>query len=232
MTRLIGFSTGALAKSDFRSALRLIRQHDVNAVELSALRDTELVPLLTALDDLDLTFASYCSFHAPSRFETHTEAAVADMLRRLLPRRWPIIVHPDALQHSAAWHEFGAWLCIENMDNRKPVGRTEAELRAIFERFPEASLCFDIGHARQVDPTMAEAARILRSFGERLKQVHLSEVNADGSHDPMSAEALSDFRKVADLIPTRVPIILETDVAAEMIDRQVELARGVFGRDL
>ncbi|CAN5123152.1 hypothetical protein BH10PLA2_BH10PLA2_21430 [soil metagenome] len=229
MTRLIGFSTGALAKSDFRHAVNLIRQHGVKAVELSALRDTELVPLLAALDELDLSFASYCSFHAPSRFDVHSEQAVADMLRAILPRRWPIIVHPDALLDRAAWQGFGEWLCIENMDKRKPVGRTEKELQTVFRDFPEASFCFDIGHARQIDPTMTEAAKILRSFGDRLKQVHMSVVNADGAHDPMSARVLLDFRKVADLIPPTVPIILETDIPEQMMDGQVAVAGSVFG---
>jgi hypothetical protein len=230
MTRLIGFSTGALAKSDFRRGVSLVRQHGALAVELSALRDTELVPLLEALDIMDLTFASYCSFHGPSRFETLTERTVADLLRGLLPRRWPIIVHPNALHDRAAWHGFGEWLCIENMDMRKPLGRTEEELAAVFRAFPEASLCFDIGHARQVDPTMGEATRILQSFGHRLKQVHMSEVNSDSGHEALSSAALHDFRKVADLMPANIPVILEADIPEEMMDGQVALAESVFAR--
>ena len=231
MTRLIGFSTGALAKSDFRHGIELVRRHGAQAVELSALRDTELVPLLEALDDLDLSFATYCSFHAPSRFETLSEQAVAELLRTLLPRRWPIIVHPDALVDRAVWHEFGEWLCVENMDKRKTAGRTEEELKAVFRDFPEASLCFDIGHARQIDPTMAEATRILRSFGGRLKQVHMSDVNSNGGHDALSLSALVDFQKVAELIPPNIPVILETDIPKQRMDGQVGWVRAVFADD-
>jgi hypothetical protein len=231
MTRLIGFSTGALAKSDFRRGVSLVRQHGALAVELSALRDTELVSLLEALGTMDLTFASYCSLHGPSRFETLTERTVADLLRGLLPRHWPIIVHPNALHDRAAWHGFGEWLCIENMDMRKPLGRTEEELQTVFKEFPEASLCFDIGHARQVDPTMGEAARILRGFGHRLKQVHMSEVNSDSGHDAISSDALRDFRKIAELIPVNIPVILETDIPEQMMDGQMALAGAVFAGD-
>ena len=228
MARSIGFSTGALARGDFGLALRLIRQHGIGAVELSALRDRELHPLLEALAGLDLSFASYCSFHAPGRFATLPENTVANLLRELLPRRWPIIVHPDSLTDPELWQVFGEWLCIENMDKRKPVGRTEAELQTIFRAFPEASFCFDIGHAWQVDPTMGEAARILQSFGHRLKQVHMSEVNAHGGHDPMSQAAIGAFRKVAQLIPPTVPIILETAVPDRMMEEQLALAKTVF----
>ena len=196
MKTFIGFSTGALAKSDFRRGLNLLRRHSVTVVELSALRYTELLPLLGALDGLDLSFASYLSFHAPSRFETLAEEEVARLLRGLLPCARPIIIHPDAIIEPRPREGFGEWLCIENMDKRKPVGRTVAELRKIFSIFPDASLCFDLGHARQVDPTMGQATLILQAFGERLKQVHMSEVNLRSGHDPMSLTAIIAFRKV------------------------------------
>ena len=54
--RPIGFSTGALALGDFRSALAMLVPHSVKAVELSALRDKELMPLMAALPSLDLEF--------------------------------------------------------------------------------------------------------------------------------------------------------------------------------
>ena len=224
MTRLIGYSTGALAKGDFPRALDMLRRRGIGVVELSALRDTELIPLLGALDGLDLSFTSYLSFHAPSRFETLSEVEIANYFRRLLPRRWPIIIHPDAIIDPRIWEGFGEWLCIENMDKRKPVGRTVEELRKIFRAFPEASLCFDIGHARQVDPTMGQATLILQSFGDRLKQVHMSEVNSRNGHDPLSVTAIIAFRKVAHLIPRGTPIILETVIPESMIDTQIAAA--------
>ena len=61
-----------------------------------------------------------------------------------------------------AWARFGALLCIENMDKPKPIGQPAAELVRIFHVLPRASLCFDIGHARQVDTTMSEATAILQ----------------------------------------------------------------------
>jgi hypothetical protein len=36
---------------------------------------------------------------------------------------------------------FGEWLCIENMDKRKPIGRTVAELDSIFQHLQQASFC-------------------------------------------------------------------------------------------
>jgi hypothetical protein len=230
MKRRIGFSTGALALGDFRKGLDLVRQREIRTVELSALRDRELRPLLAALDELPLAGIDYISFHAPSRLEDLDEDTVCSLLRKLVPRGWPIIVHPDVMHDKTLWERFGSVLCIENMDKRKPVGRTAAELEPFFKRFPDATFCFDIGHARQVDPSMTQAALLLRRFGDRLKQIHMSEVTSSSRHDGLSLTALTAFREVAHLLPDDVPIILETVVPEDQIDKQVRLAASIFER--
>jgi len=72
----LGFSTGALALSDFRRALQVLREQPVQAVELSAIRENELVPLLHSLEDLDLSQFSYFSIHAPSSFSREAEGEI------------------------------------------------------------------------------------------------------------------------------------------------------------
>ncbi|HEX3683707.1 MAG TPA: hypothetical protein VHU83_14320 [Bryobacteraceae bacterium] len=65
---------------------------------------------------------------------------------------------------------------------------------------------------------MTEAYLILREFGPRLRQVHVSEVNARSKHDPLSYTSILAFREVAHLIPESVPLILETPVLeSEMV---------------
>ncbi|MCI0335170.1 MAG: hypothetical protein L0228_18330 [Planctomycetes bacterium] len=219
-----------MAFGDFRNGLDLVLRREIRAVELSALRDRELRPLLASLDELPLSAMVYVSFHAPSGLVELSEETVTKLLRQLLPRCWPIIVHPDVISQPSLWDGFDDALCIENMDKRKPVGRTVAELQPFFKRFPRATFCFDIGHARQVDPSMTEAALLMRHFGSRLRQVHMSEVNSSSHHDPMSFTALAAFRKVADLVPADVPIILETVIPESQIEQQIRLAESVFER--
>ena len=71
---------------------------------------------------------------------------------------------------------------------------------------------------------MSATALMLRRFGPRLKQMHLSEVNSRSSHDPISFAAFSAFRRVAPLIPPEVPVILETIVPEGQINQQIALA--------
>jgi hypothetical protein len=111
------------------------------------------------------------------------------------------------------------------MDKRKPIGRSARELEWIFQRMPDATLCFDIGHARQFDSTMTEAYLILREFGSKLCQVHVSEVNTHSKHDSLSYAAIRAFQEVAHLIPEEVPLILETPISETEMDCEIAKVR-------
>jgi hypothetical protein len=197
----------------------MLADKDLCAVELSALRQEELAPLVEAVERLDLSAFHYISFHAPSAMERSFEQTALRLLDLVANREWPIIVHPDAMFTPSEWARLGSSLCIENMDKRKPIGQTAKDLAGIFETLPRASFCFDIGHARQVDPTMSEASSILHRFSNRLRQLHVSEVNSQSQHDRLSAESIFAFQKVSHLVPVNVPVILESRVEeSEIVD--------------
>jgi hypothetical protein len=223
--RPIGFSTGALCKSDFATALAMLEKHSTPCVELSALRMHEVTPLLDALPSLDLHKYSKISFHAPGHFEKEDEAMLAQLLFDRVPASWPIVMHPDAIFDFAQWRTFGSRLAIENMDRRKLCGRNVKELRSIFAELPEASLCFDIGHARQFDSSMTEAFLLLTSFRERLVQVHISEVNSESQHDPISFGAKLSFQQVAEMIDETIPIIIESKVTEQELSKEIQNAK-------
>lgn len=222
--RPVGFSTGALALGDFRHALAILGQSSSDAVELSALRVSELSPLVDGAAGLDLHQFRHVSVHAPSHFSAKEEAWVAQQLLELAERGWPVVLHPDTISDDSFWRPFEGRLLIENMDKRKRVGRTAAELDGIFDRFPNAGLCFDIAHARQFDSSMTEAYAILRAHAGRLRQVHMSEVNTASRHARISAAAEADFREVVHLIPAAAPIILESQVSQDQVVAEIRRA--------
>ena len=228
--RRIGFSTGAIARGDFRKALAMLQQHAVDVVELSALRVEELAPLVTAFPSVQIEHFSFVSVHAPSRFPRESEQQVIEQLVSLAARGCPIVVHPDVIADPDKWKVLGDKLLIENMDKRKPVGRSVQELNGIFQMLPAAGFCFDVGHARQWDPTMTEAALLLRAFGDRLAEVHMSEVNTASRHDPISRYAVLAFRAITASIPESIPIILEPliDQGQSNIETELQRARDAF----
>jgi|SRR5215469_4635119 len=223
--RPIGFSTGALAYGDFQRALEMLSGTGIEVLELSALRDVELMPLLAAINELNLSQFRYISVHAPSFFRREHEPEIVNALASISERGWPVIVHPDAIYEYTRWRSLGGELCVENMDKRKPIGRSADELNRVFDELPEASFCFDIGHARQIDSTMIEAYLLLTSFRDKLRQVHVSEVNTSSKHDVLSYTSILAFRKVAHLIPADIPLILETPTVPKDFEAEIDRVR-------
>lgn len=222
----IGFSTGSIALDDVRRGLDVATHHRAKAVELSALREEELDPLLRSLEQLrqDLSPFEYIAFHAPSKREKLSEAELVSKLQQVADRGWAIIVHPDVIDNFPLWRTLGRAVCIENMDKRKRIGRTAAELQQIFDKLPKATFCFDIGHARQVDPTMQEAESFLQCFRGRLRQVHMSYVNSQSRHERLNFESIMAYQRMAHWLDESIPIILETPVARNEVDDEISAA--------
>lgn len=228
----IGFSTGSLGRADFRAAMRVLDEHPVGAVELSALRSHELRPLLAAIPHLDLSRYSHVSIHAPSAFSADEEHEIAALLAPWAARGWSIVVHPDAIRDYGPWARLGPGLSIENMDVRKPCGRSTHELQAIFARLPDALFCLDFAHAWQLDPSMREAARLLETFADRLSHVHLSELDSRSRHVRLSHAGVGAIQPLAGLISPGVPVIIESEVEAWEVAAELEICAQVMGREL
>lgn len=210
----IGFSTGALAKGDVARGIEMARELGVAIIELSALRLRELDGLVSVAAKQDFADFDYVALHAPTNFGPADEKRVVDTLSGLAhARQWPVVVHPDTISDFDLWAPFEQLLYVENMDKRKPRGRSVEELEEILKRVPRACVCFDIAHARQVDSSMTEAYRILRNFRERIRHVHFSEVGSDSRHRQVSDGAFRAYWQVATAIPENVPIILESVVS-------------------
>lgn len=221
---VIGFSTGSLALGDFRRGVSLVEGRTLQAIELSALREDEVASLVSGLGSLELSGYHYISVHAPSRLRQMSEHELIETLEPVFQRGWNVIIHPDVIAEPALWLQFGSLICIENMDKRKLCGRTADELEECFLALPEASLCFDVAHARQIDPTMYEARAILSRHGQRLAQIHLSSLATSSKHEPLGYPMQLAYGRIADLIDKSIPIILETPVDDDQIDDQLRWA--------
>jgi len=110
---------------------------------------------------------------------------------------------------------------------RYGAGRTADELAKLFDAFPAAQLCFDLGHAWQVDHTMTEGRQILRRFRDRIRQLHVSEVNTNSEHVPLTLTTVTAFRRLLDLLPD-VPWILEAVTAPDKIGDEIQYVRESF----
>lgn len=225
----VGFSTGALARGDFRRGLSMQSHAMRGAVELSALREQELDALIEGAEELQLGEIEHVSVHAPSRLAVKSDGDVCRMLERL-PDCWPIIVHPDVMASPEPWSRLGSRLCIENMDGRKSTGRTAEELEPWMRALPQSGFCLDVAHAAQIDPSMGEAVRMLERFGSRLLQVHVSRLGPSYEHLPLNDEMKTRIEKIVTLIPEDVALIIESVVDELEIQSEIEKVREVFRR--
>lgn len=224
----MGFSTGALERGNYRSAMDWLKDTPTDTVEISALRFSELKPLIDDLVNLPTERYKVISFHAPSCFEPDQEDEVVDLLKPVHRLGWNIVVHPDVIRRPPLWQAFGSQLLIENMDRRKSTGRNVAELESIFAELPEARLCLDVAHARQLDTTLTLLFQLINHFAARIAEIHISELDSRCRHVPMSCWAVRDYQSLPWDRIGHVPVIIESMLdqsSPERREKELELAR-------
>jgi len=211
----IGASTGFLVadRGNWPSLVEQAAALSPFTAELAALSEDELPGLLAYLaGDVALPF-HYLSVHGPSKGLRMAEAKLVDALNRLPAFVDAIVVHPDVIDDPAEFRRLGSRLVLENLDSRKAGGRSADELAPYFAELPDAGLCLDVAHTRDIDPTMAGAHELLDRFAGRVRHLHVSSLDAAGHHVPLREGDEAAFRPVLRRCRD-VPWILEAPLPA------------------
>jgi hypothetical protein len=204
-----GIATGAYERErdDWRRALDRATGEGWRTVELTAVVEPLVGPLveLLASDGDALTGFERVSLHAPiaARDRTATAATLAT-----LPLDGDVIFHPDVWRTEPALEALGTRVVFENMDVGKSFGRSVDELRGVFDLHPDAGFCLDVAHVWTNDATLALGHDLLDAFGDRLRQLHVSGIEPDGTHRPTTDTDLARYRPLLDRCEG-VPWILE-----------------------
>lgn len=214
----VGASTGYMRelRGDWGAQVAAAWRVSSFAIELSALSERELPSLAEYLRQAGSLPFRYLSIHGPSKHREMGEEQLADRLGDLAPYVSAIVMHPDTIERFEAYRPLGQKLVLENMDSRKPDGRTPDELAPAFEELPEAGFCFDIAHAWSVDSSMGVASELLDEFGHRLRHVHLSSLSEELHHVSLSAEDEELFVPILGRCRD-VPWVLEAPPRADSI---------------
>jgi hypothetical protein len=194
---LTGISTGAYEeeRDDWDAAVGRARREGARELELCAV----LPPLLASLPSY---FGGGGTVDGFARVSLHAPVGVApseavDTILRL-PLDGDVILHPDVYARDDAVARLGRRAVFENMDLNKPYGRSVADLEESFERFSAAGFCLDVAHVWTNDRTLALGHDLLDAFGPRLRQLHVSGIEPDGSHRPTTAGDLDLYRPLLD----------------------------------
>ena len=217
----VGASTGWIAAAERHAGEPIpewpvlagrARRTGTGACELAALSEPELPALIEWLVQRPSLPFDFLSVHAPSKHRELPEDELVALLSTIAPRVDAIVLHPDVIADHAIWRQLGATLAIENMDPRKEDGQTAASLERHFALLPDAGLCFDVAHAFAIDPTLAEGHEILDAFGDRLRHLHVSALDAAHHHVALNAEDEELIRPLLERCRD-VPWILEAPIA-------------------
>src|SRR5918995_1834946 len=167
----LGASTGYMSSSrgDWPAMVAEALELSPFAAELAALSEAGLPGLEAYLSGRpELPFA-YLSVHAPVKHPLMPEAELVRRLTKIAPLVDGIVVHPDAMDDPRAYRALGSCLVLENMDARKPTGRTVEELAPFFAALPDAGFCLYVAHVLSVDGAMEAGQRLLHAFAGRLR---------------------------------------------------------------
>jgi hypothetical protein len=194
----IGCSTGFMPdlRNDWDALVDRAAAVSSMAVELSALSASELPGLLDYLESAPRLPFLFVSVHAPSKGLSGDESAHVELLNRVPLWLDGIVVHPDTISDVRLYRRLGRRLVIENLDTRKTAGGRAGDLASVFEELPDARLCLDVAHAKDVDPSMGEASALLDRFASRLSHLHVSSLDDGQHHVPLTPEDETLFAPV------------------------------------
>ncbi len=217
----IGFTTGSFYKVGVVRGLEILEDSPFVTVEISLRKNFST--LIDYIVEKDFSKYDNIFFHIPKLKEVGENVTEEEMIKMVLPfkdRGWNIVLHPDEIVDFSLWEEFGSQLCVENMESRKGFGRTVEEMEIVFEKLPNASMCFDIGHAKQMDATMELGRNLCSKFYDRIKTIHFSDVTPNCKHAVVTDSILELFSPIIAMTPKDCFIILEY---APVVDLEVEI---------
>lgn len=207
-----GIATGAFdERDDWEAALARAAEGGWRWLELTAVTEGLFDALLRLLegDEAVLERFERVSLHAPVVFRTSAREVARTLLT--VPQEWDVVVHPDPYTGERSLASLGPRLVFENMDAGTSFGRTVADLDAVFGAHPEAGFCLDVAHCWTNDPSLRLAHDLLDGFGPRLRQLHVSGIEPDGTHRPTTRGDLDLYAPV--LARCRhVPWLLESEL--------------------
>jgi len=211
----LGIATGAydVERDDWDAAVARAVAEGWRFLELTAIYWDRLVKLPPFLERKAQELGTFerVSLHAPL---TGPEANAAEVVDRLAGMSWQpdTVFHPDHYRDERSLDRLRRRVVFENMDVQKGFGRNADDLATVFETFPEAGFCLDVAHVWTNDPTLRLGYELLDRFGDRLRQVHLSGIEPDGTHRPTTAADLDLYAPLLERCG-HVPWLLETELA-------------------
>ncbi|MCK4355104.1 hypothetical protein KAW43_01990 [Candidatus Parcubacteria bacterium] len=205
--RLIGFSTGILYHtypSASKEMIQICKNMGCDIIELNC--PVERFDLMDKLKQSDLRDFKFVSFHLPCGVSSKNFEFLKKVQSFHNKLKFDeVVVHPDVIEDWNVLKLFNLPFSIENMDEKKKIGRTLESMKKIMSQ-NDYNVTLDINHCYVNDPTLKLAEDLWDEFKGRISHFHLS--GYEKSHDPLivtKQTSFIDFMKNKDR-----PIIIES----------------------
>lgn len=201
-----GIATGAYLdeRDEWPASIARARREGWRSIELTAVgpHGAQNFEEIARLDQELLHPFERVSVHAPTHSVSPARIATIEL-------EFDLVLHPDVYGEAQDLLALGPRAVFENMDIAKSFGRTTEDMVLVFQRFPHAGFCLDVSHVWTNDPSLALGHDLLDALGGRLRQVHVSGIEPDGTHRETTH---ADLELYAPLLERcrNVPWLLET----------------------
>jgi len=211
----VGIATGAyeLERDDWDAAIARAAGEGWRFLELTAIHWERLETLVDFLGRGRDRLGGFdrVSVHAPL---PNREASPSRIVERLedLAADFDVVFHPDVFRDELSVARLGGHAVFENMDVQKSFGKDVDDVATVLDEFPASGFCLDVAHVWTNDRSLRPGHVLLDRFGDRLRQVHVSGIEADGTHRPTTR---ADWHLYAPLLERcgHVPWLLEAVLA-------------------
>jgi len=210
---ILGFTTGELKPISIESKIEKYKELGCRAIELG-LVDVGINERWLAVKKItpkQLEGFDHVSVHAPGGSFVYkkdkTTFAILDKLQILYDKFQfrHAIIHPDRVEDWSVFDKYSFSIATENMDSRKPIGKSVNSLKKIFDKV-DCKLVLDINHSYVNDKSLALVGEFYNAFKDRITEIHLS--GYETLHDPLFKTKQIEIIKA---IPDKnLPIIIES----------------------
>lgn len=229
--KLLGIGTGNLHKlhyGDINKTLETISEYNFEAVEITYGLIHEVNVNISDKNIEFLRQLKYKTIHFPFSHELADDQLTRDILKKIGELYSSIgadhlIIHPSELKDFSILDGFDP--LFENLPSEHGWGYHC--LKSFFKKH-NFGFVLDTTHAMTYSDRVGEIEKLL-TFGDRLKQVHLSNYNNGQKHQLFYNT--DNFNIILDKIKNvDVPIILEANIPSEVdLEREIEFLRGELG---
>jgi hypothetical protein len=196
----IGFNTGNLYRYDIPLAkgLAMFRSKGSTAIELSFSTTERLFEFrITKGFSDEIKKFKYVSIHAPMVGVYYSKSKdterMMEKLRQICKKIKVkgVVFHPTLVDDLEILKDSGLPILLENMDKRQTNYIYPEHFKEAMNKY-DFGFVLDLQHAYEHDPSMKIAEDFINTFGNRLKEMHVSGNTKTEMHVPVT---ISDNKK-------------------------------------